>query len=100
MVTIENEDILAEFATAHTRNPPPKHLRPDGHVIYPSSNDFGPMRGSRLLPKLGDFDLTFPGLIGGRGHLSPIQSHRYRAPEVFLGLPWSHSTDIWNLGLL
>ncbi|KAG6052654.1 hypothetical protein E4U17_005569 [Claviceps sp. LM77 group G4] len=33
-------------------------------------------------------------------HSAPVQTHAYRAPEVFLGMPWSYKVDIWNLGLL
>jgi serine/threonine-protein kinase SRPK3 len=29
-----------------------------------------------------------------------IQRDLLRSPEVFLGLPWDQSTDIWNLGAL
>ncbi|UKZ83811.1 hypothetical protein TrVFT333_011624 [Trichoderma virens FT-333] len=77
------------------------HIREeDGRVIYLSQEDFDPLRGSRLLPKLADFNLSFPGLNGDLDHLSAIQSHRFRAPEVLLGCPWSYSVDIWSLGLL
>lgn len=72
----------------------------DSRVIYLSQGDFGPLRGSRLLPKLADFNLSFPGLDKGLVHLSAIQSHRFRTPEALLGCPWSYSVDIWSLGLL
>ncbi|KAK9437382.1 protein kinase domain protein [Metarhizium brunneum] len=39
-------------------------------------------------------------LANGNDHLSAIQSHRFRAPEVILGCPWSYSVQIWNLGFL
>ncbi|KAJ8120195.1 hypothetical protein ONZ43_g3033 [Nemania bipapillata] len=101
MVTIEDESVLNDFVSTQQRSPQPRHIRKDdSRITYVSQDDFGPLRGSRLLPELGDFNLAFPGLSGGMGHLSPIQSHRYRAPEVMLGLPWSYSVDIWNLGLL
>ncbi|KAJ8130917.1 hypothetical protein O1611_g2714 [Lasiodiplodia mahajangana] len=101
MVTIEHDSVLSDFASAQEKISHPRHIRKeDGRITFASQDDFGPLRGSRLLPELGDFNLAFPGLSGGMGHLSPIQSHRYRAPEVLLGLPWSYSADIWNLGLL
>ncbi|TWU70788.1 hypothetical protein ED733_002071 [Metarhizium rileyi] len=56
--------------------------------------------GYGQLPKLADFDQALPRPEGDRGHLLPIQSHRFRAPEVLLGCPWTHSVDIWNLGVL
>lgn len=101
MVTIESEDVLINFIKRQTKNPQPKHTRlQDGRDTYLSQGNFGPLQGSRLLPKLADFNLAFPGLANGNGHLAAIQSHRFRAPEVILGCPWSYSVDIWNLGLL
>ncbi|KAF5707384.1 kinase domain-containing protein [Fusarium mundagurra] len=101
MVTIEIDGVLADFISSQTNSPHPRHIRSeDGCVTYLSQRDFGPLRGSRLLPELADFNLSYPGLENRLGHLSAIQSHRFRAPEVLLGCPWSYSADIWNLGLL
>ena len=103
MVTIENDAVLSDFVHFYKTNAQPKHIRAeDDRVVYLSQNDFGPLRGLRndLLSQLSDFNSSFPGLVSDRGHLSPIQSHRCRAPEVFRGCPWSYSVDIWNLGLL
>ncbi|KJZ75964.1 hypothetical protein HIM_04788 [Hirsutella minnesotensis 3608] len=101
MVTIESDDVLADFAKFHQRNLQTAHVRAeDGRMTYLSQGDLGPLKGPKLLPKLADFHLAFPGLAGNQGHLSAIQSHRFRAPEVILGCPWSYSADIWNLGLL
>lgn len=100
MVTIENDTILADYIKSQEKKFQPRHVRPDGRTIYLSQGDFGPLKGSKLLPKLADFNLVFPRLVEGKGHLSAIQSRRFRAPEVILGCPWSYSADIWNLGLL
>ncbi|KAI1034589.1 hypothetical protein LB504_004590, partial [Fusarium proliferatum] len=101
LVTIENDSVLADFVKKLTTNPQPKHVRTDdGRAIYLSQDDFGPLRGNMVLPALADFNQSFPGLDGNKVHLSPIQSHRYRAPEVLLGCPWSYSVDIWNFGLV
>ncbi|KAF9784249.1 hypothetical protein IL306_007717 [Fusarium sp. DS 682] len=100
MVTTENDTVLADFVSYQTNNPQPRHIRSDGRVTYLSQGDFGSLRGSRLLPELADFNLSYPGLDKTLGHLSAIQSHRFRAPEALLGCPWSYSADIWNLGLL
>jgi hypothetical protein len=95
MVTLETDAVLADFVKFQRRNAQPMHVRAeDGRVTYLSQGDFGPLRGSRLLPELADFHLAFPGLDGDLGHLSAIQSHRFRAPEVFLGSGWSYSVDI------
>ncbi|KAF5599293.1 kinase domain-containing protein [Fusarium pseudoanthophilum] len=101
LVSIENDSVLVDFVKNLTINPQPRHVRADdGRVIYLSQDDFGPLRGNMVLPALADFNQSFPGLDGNKGHLSPIQSHRYRAPEVLLGCPWSYSVDIWNFGLV
>jgi serine/threonine-protein kinase SRPK3 len=101
MVTIENPDVLESFVAAQTRrDPPSRKIKDMDREVFVSNDDLGPLRGTRLLPQLGDFNLAFPGLGGGQAHLSAIQSHRYRSPEVLLGTPWSFSTDIWNLGLM
>lgn len=101
MITIENDDVLLDYVRVHTKHPQPRYIHAqDGHAVYLSRDNFGPIRGGRLIPMLSDFNLAFPGLDGGLGHLSAIQSHRFRAPEVLLGCAWSYSADIWNFGLL
>lgn len=100
LVTIENKAVLADFVRLQKKNPQVCHKRPeDGRITYLSQDDFGPLQGSSILPKLADFNLAVPGLPGGLGHVFAIQSHRFRAPEVLLGCAWSYSADIWNFGL-
>jgi serine/threonine-protein kinase SRPK3 len=101
MITIETEKVLKDFVAASLTQPHPKHIREaDGREVYLSRDDFGRLQAAKLIPELADFNLCYPILDGGHGHLSPAQSHRYRAPEVLLGCPWTCSADIWNLGLL
>lgn len=101
MVTIENDAVLTDFVSARRKTPQSMHVRAeDGRATYLSQGDFGPLRGARLLLQLADFNLAFPGLDGDLYHLSAIQSHRFRAPEVLLGCPWTYSFDIWSFGLL
>ncbi|CAG9983552.1 unnamed protein product [Clonostachys byssicola] len=101
MITFENDTLLADYANYQTSVPQWRHIRSeDGRVTYFSQDEFGPLEGNNLLPQLADFNACFPGLVVGRGHLFPIQSDRYRAPEVLLGCGWSYSADIWNFGLL
>lgn len=101
MITIENDSLLADFAQHQARNVQSRYVQNDNsHAVYLSQNNFGPIQGTRLIPMLADFNLSFPGLDPHVGHLSAIQSHRFRAPEVLLGCAWPYSADIWNLGLL
>ncbi|KAG6157327.1 hypothetical protein E4U26_005130 [Claviceps purpurea] len=69
----------------------------DGRVTYVSHDEIYGIRGIAW-PRLADFNACFPLLPDGLCHLCPIQSHRCRAPEVLLGIPWSYKVDIWNLG--
>ncbi|OAQ58757.1 kinase domain-containing protein [Pochonia chlamydosporia 170] len=101
MVTIEDDSVLEDLVHYYKTNSQPRHIRKeDGRVMYLSHDEFGGLRGTNFLPQLTDFNLCFPGFPDNRGHISPIQSHRYPVPEVFLGCPWSYGADIWNLGLM
>lgn len=101
MITIENDAVLEKFVKRQKKKPQPRHVQAEGgRTTYLSQGDFGPLNGSKLVPQLSDFHLSFPGPTDGKGLLTPIQSHQCRAPEVILGCPWSYSVDIWNLGLL
>jgi len=64
---------------------------------YRSHNDFGPLRSSKVLPKIADFGTAQPG---DRLQIHPIQPDYYRAPEVLLGVGWSYNADVWNLGAM
>jgi serine/threonine protein kinase len=101
MMTIENDEVLHNFVKNQERQPQPRHVRShDGREIYLSHVDLGPIQDSMTIPKLSDFNIAYPGSENDGPRVWPIQSHRYRAPEVILGCPWSYSVDIWNLGLL
>ncbi|CCE35386.1 uncharacterized protein CPUR_06814 [Claviceps purpurea 20.1] len=71
----------------------------DGRVTHVSHDEILGTRGMAW-PRLADFNTCFPVLPGNFCHSAEIQSDRYRAPEVFLGIPWSYKVDIWNLGLM
>lgn len=101
MITLENDTVLKDFLANCSKNPHPKHTSAiDGRDVFLSRDDFGPFQGSRFIPALADFNLCYPGVGDNQGLYLPIQSHRYRAPEVIMGCPWTYSVDIWNLGLL
>ena len=71
----------------------------NGRVIYQSYNEFGSLKSFGILPKIADFGLA-KRIIDSRRNIHPIQPDHYRAPEVVLGIGWSYSADIWNLGVL
>ena len=97
MVGFEDSSVLEDFVQAQAYNPMPRKLL-DGYSIYRSHNDFGPLRGDFVLPKIADFGLAQHSTNGLQRH--PIQPDHYRAPEVVLGAGWTYSADIWNLGVL
>lgn len=75
-----------------------RKLIQDGRTIYLSHLDFGDLEDFPPL-KLADYDLC----AATDGELStrrPIQPRAHQAPEVMLGILFSYSADIWNLGLL
>lgn len=100
MITIEHASVLKRVVQ-YFKMPQPRHIRDeDGRVTYLSIDGMGAFRGAMLLPRLADFNSCLPRLEGSNCRIEPIQSHRYRAPEVLLGCPWSHKVDIWNIGLM
>ncbi|KAG6185880.1 hypothetical protein E4U10_005927 [Claviceps purpurea] len=91
---------IKPFANYCKTSAQPRYIRrEDGRVTYVSHDEILGSRGAPY-PRLADFNTCFHVLPGDYCHSSPIQSHAYRAPEVFLGMPWSYKVDIWNLGLL
>lgn len=100
-MTIESDDVLDNFVEEQEGQPQPRHVRSsDGRETYLSHVDLGPVQNSMTTPKLSDFNIAYHGSGNDDSRVWPIQSHRYRAPEVILGCPWAYSVDIWNLGLL
>ncbi|KAL7388433.1 hypothetical protein ABVT39_013816 [Epinephelus coioides] len=51
-----------------------------------------------LSVKLIDFGLAFPTSLAEQGELQ--QTTHYRAPEIFLGLPFSEAIDMWSVGVV
>lgn len=38
--------------------------------------------------------------FGDSKHTDRIMPNVYRAPEVILGVPWSHPIDVWGFGMV
>lgn len=90
--------MLDEYVKAQADHPMPRK-RTNGRNIYLSHNDFGDLKSYVMLPKIVDFGLA-QQVVGKDLLRHPIQPPLYHAPEVLLGIPWSYSADIWNLGVL
>ncbi|KAG6147150.1 hypothetical protein E4U22_000312 [Claviceps purpurea] len=93
------ESDIKPFANHCKASAQPRYIGKDGRVTYASHDEIIGIRGSPW-PRLADFNTCFPLLPDDFCSTAPIQSDVYRAPEVFLGIPWSYKVDIWNLGLM
>ncbi|CZS88737.1 related to serine/threonine-protein kinase [Rhynchosporium agropyri] len=100
LVNFEDDSVLDEFAQAQIENPMLQKKR-DGYSIYQSHNQFGQLRTrlGPIVPKIADFGHA-QWITESEPQINPIQPDYYRAPEVILGIGWSYSADIWNLGVL
>jgi serine/threonine protein kinase len=99
-VNFEDESVLEEFVQGQTGKP--MHYKEnDGYFVYQSHNQFGPLqvRLGPIVPAIADFGHA-QWIDNSQPQINPIQSDYYRAPEVIMGVGWSSSADIWNLGAL
>ncbi|KAH9207011.1 kinase-like domain-containing protein [Leptodontidium sp. 2 PMI_412] len=94
---LKPDNILVGFED-NLSNPMARKIK-DGRVTYRSHNEFGSLKSFGILLKIADFSVA-KRIINSRRNIHPIQPNHYRAPEVVLGIGWSYSADIWNLGVL
>ncbi|KAM3416220.1 hypothetical protein BST61_g7826 [Cercospora zeina] len=97
LMCFEKSSILAEYVRSQADDTMPRKVVGD-RTIYESRGYIGNVESFVPL-KLVDYDQAV--FADGEALLRhPIQPPAYRAPEILLGIPYSYSTDIWNLGLL
>ncbi|KAL1968381.1 hypothetical protein VTN77DRAFT_1910 [Rasamsonia byssochlamydoides] len=94
LVSFEDE---SEFATEMLEIPIPRKKGKD-RTVYQSFH-LGTPRSWALLPQITDFGQA-KRINESDINISPIQPEAYCAPEVFLGIGYTYSADIWNLGAL
>ena len=97
-MSFEDPSVIEEYVKAQGDNPMPRKRDGDRNIFL-SHNNFGSLKSYWMLPKIVDFGLAHQG-DGDKPFRHPIQPPLYHAPEVLLGVPWSYSADIWNLGVL
>lgn len=96
MLGINDDSVFSDFEEKELQRPVPrKEVDMNGRTIYMSQdlrmpNDLG-------APVLCDFGSA---VLGKQHHKEFIQPNIYRAPEVILGVPWTYSVDIWNVGCM
>ena len=98
LMSFEDPSVIEEYVKAQGDYPMPRKRVGDRN-IYLSHNNFGTLKSYLILPKIVDFGLAQQG-DSKEPLRHPIQPPLYHAPEVLLGVPWSYSTDVWNLGVL
>jgi hypothetical protein len=97
MMSFEDPSVIDEYVNAQGDHPMPRKHVSDRN-IYLSHNNFGALKSYWLLLKIADYGLAYRG-DGEKPFRHPIQPLLYYALEVLLGVPWSYSADIWNLGV-
>ncbi|PGH34369.1 CMGC/SRPK protein kinase [[Emmonsia] crescens] len=96
MLGINDDSVFTDFEEKELQHPiPRKEVDMNGRTVYMSRNlrvpnDVG-------APVLCDFGSA---ILGNQHHAEFIQPNIYRAPEVILGVPWTYSVDIWNVGCM
>jgi serine/threonine-protein kinase SRPK3 len=95
-MSFEDPSVIDEYVNAQSDYPMPRKLVSDRN-IYLSHNNFGALKLYWTRPKIADFGLVYRR-DGEKPSRYPIQPPLYYTPEVLLGIPWSYSADIWNLG--
>ncbi|KAG6186197.1 hypothetical protein E4U10_005854 [Claviceps purpurea] len=91
-----DESVLREFEQEELNNPcPRKEL--EGKTVY-QSRELNQAKNFDALV-LCDFGSAMR-LDDGITRREDIQPDVYRAPEVILGIPWTSSVDIWNVGCM
>ena len=86
--------VLQAFEEKELSEPCPRK-EVDGRTIFLSRELNTPKSPGE--PVLCDFG-SAQYLNDGIEHREDIQPNVYRAPEVILGIPWTYSVDIWNVG--
>jgi serine/threonine-protein kinase SRPK3 len=89
---IDDESVFSEYEKDELEHPVPRKVT-EYRTIYlsrPPPLTFGPP----ILCDLGD------ARLGDEENRGDIMPDTYRAPEVILGMKWSYSVDIWNVGMV
>ncbi len=94
----EDSSVINDYVRQQKDNPP-LYKEVDGHPIYQSRADFGPLRKGVGLLKINDFGAAVFGNTS-TPHRHDIQAEQFCAPEVLLKAGWTYSADIWNLGMV
>lgn len=96
MLSLEDNNMLADFAKAEAEDPSPRKKIDESRIIYKSRRFRRPARGKSYgLPILCDFGEARIGKTQTSGPF--VQPHIYRAPEIIFEMSWGSAVDIWNM---
>jgi len=99
LLRIADPTVLKEAEEVEINQPSPRKITEQTIIVETSDHQWPLERwigcGSR--PVLCDFGEARTGKDSYTGLIQPVV---YRAPEVFLHLPWGTRVDIWNLGYM
>ncbi|PYH92493.1 kinase-like protein [Aspergillus ellipticus CBS 707.79] len=96
MLGINDDSVFRDFEEKELQRPVPREeVDNTGRTVYMSRD----LRRPHDLgaPVLCDFGSA---MTGDERHSVFAQPNIYRAPEVILGVPWTYSIDIWNVGCM
>ena len=98
LLGFEDSSVIDDYVRQQKGNPS-LFKEVNGHPIYQSRPDFGPLRKGVRLLKISDFGAAVFGNVP-TPHRHDIQPEQFCAPEVLLKASWTYSADIWNLGMV
>ena len=94
MFDIADDSVFHHFEQKELQDPCPRKVL-DERIIYTSRTLRTPKKYGA--PVLCDFGSA---VLGQEEYSEDVQPNIYRAPEVILEAPWTHSIDIWNVGCM
>ncbi|KAF9479122.1 putative CDK4/6, partial [Pholiota conissans] len=101
LLHIQDETVFKEAEEKEMQHPTERKISEET-VIFGTMDLEATLRrwiGPNSKPVLCDFGEARTGNLKD-GYVEHIQPAQYRAPEVFLYLPWGEFVDIWNLGCM
>lgn len=95
MFELADDSTFTKFEEDELQNPSPRKEVDGGAIYLTRELSTNPRKiGAPVLCDLGS------AVLGDIEHVEDVQPDIYRAPEVILGIPWSYSIDIWNVGCM
>ncbi|KAJ5849928.1 hypothetical protein N7455_009784 [Penicillium solitum] len=96
LMQLEDDNSLQEIEDQESRDPSVPIITTHGATpVYRSRQTKAQLSGLPVLADVGQMRLA-----EGQTNQNWWMSDLYRAPEVFLGLPWEYPVDVWSIGVM